>query len=255
MSTYVLVHGAFHGGWCWRRVTDRLRAAGHEVHTPTLTACGERAHLLSPTVDLETHVADVLGVLHWEDLHDVILVAHSYGGMPVTGAASRAADRIAALCYLDALWPGDGQSVMDVVGGGAPADVTAPTGDGDHVIEVGPQFAAVMGLVEPDDIAWVSAKATPMPLRSQIQPVALGATAGIVAPTLYVACMAQRHAAAFDSSLQRARAHAADDPRVEVVEVDAPHDAMITHPQLVTDLLLGLAERAPERSVSANERT
>lgn len=88
MSTYVLVHGAFHGGWCWRRVADRLVAAGHRVYTPTLTGLGERAHLLTASVDLETHIQDIAGVLEVEDLNGVILVGHSYGGIPVRNLSS-----------------------------------------------------------------------------------------------------------------------------------------------------------------------
>lgn len=88
MSTYVLVHGAFHGGWCWRRVADRLVAAGHRVYTPTLTGLGERAHLLTASVDLETHIQDIAGVLEVEELNGVILVGHSYGGIPVRNLSS-----------------------------------------------------------------------------------------------------------------------------------------------------------------------
>ena len=89
MATYVLVHGAGHGGWCWQRVARLLREAGHEVHTPTLTGLGDRAHLLSPEVSLETHITDVAAMLISEDLRDAILVGHSYGGIVITGAADR----------------------------------------------------------------------------------------------------------------------------------------------------------------------
>jgi pimeloyl-ACP methyl ester carboxylesterase len=105
MATYALVHGAWHGGWCWKKVTPLLRAAGHEVFAPTLTGLGERAHLLTPAVDPETHIDDVLGVLHYEDLRQVVLVGHSYGGTVITGVAARAADRIGHLVYLDAFVP------------------------------------------------------------------------------------------------------------------------------------------------------
>ncbi len=105
MTTYVLVHGAWHGGWCWKRVAPLLRAAGHEVYAPTLTGLGERAHLLSPEVGLDTHVQDIVNVLTYEDLQDVVLVGHSYGGMVVAGVAERAAERLAEAenRYQDAL--------------------------------------------------------------------------------------------------------------------------------------------------------
>src|SRR4051794_40381551 len=95
MATFVIVHGAWGGGWGWREVATALRAAGHEVFTPTLTGLGERAHLARPETDLTTHVRDVVGVLECEDLRDVLLVGHSYGGMVITGAADRAPDRLA----------------------------------------------------------------------------------------------------------------------------------------------------------------
>ena len=116
MATYVLVHGGGHGGWCYQRVARLLRSSGHDVYTPTLSGLGERSNLLSPDIDLDLHVRDVVAVLHYEDLHDVILVGHSYGGMVITGAADRAADRIGRVVYLDAANPENGQSLVDVAG-------------------------------------------------------------------------------------------------------------------------------------------
>src|SRR5438128_128006 len=103
MATFVLVHGAWHGGWCWKRVTPLLRAAGHEVYATTLTGLGERVHLASPNVGLALHVQDVVGVLEYEDLRDVILVGHSYGGIVISGVADRVPERLRHLVYLDAL--------------------------------------------------------------------------------------------------------------------------------------------------------
>ena len=118
MTTFVLVHGAWHGGWCWSRVARRLRAAGHEVHTPTLTGLGDRSHLMSRSVNLQTHVQDVANLLHWEELNDIVLCGHSYGGMVITGVANRLAKRIKSLVYLDAFVPENGQAVLDFM----PAD-------------------------------------------------------------------------------------------------------------------------------------
>src|SRR5215472_2685910 len=100
MTTYVLVHGGGHGGWCYAKVKHRLERAGHEVFAPTLTGLAERSHLLSPAIDLDTHINDVVQVLHYWDLRDVVLVGHSYGGMVITGIADRATDRIGKLVYL-----------------------------------------------------------------------------------------------------------------------------------------------------------
>src|SRR3954463_331818 len=116
MATYVLVHGGGHGGWCYQRVARLLRSGGHEVYAPTLTGLGERSHLVSPQVDLDMHVQDVVALLHFEDLRDVILVGHSYGGMVITGVADRASDRIGRLVYLDAATPVNNQSLRDVAG-------------------------------------------------------------------------------------------------------------------------------------------
>ena len=114
MATYVLVHGAWGGGWKYARVAQRLRARGHLVFTPTLTGQGERSHLLSGSINLTTHVTDILNVIRYEDLSGVVLAGHSYGGMVVTAVADRIADRIAALVYLDAFVPQDGQSLFDI---------------------------------------------------------------------------------------------------------------------------------------------
>jgi pimeloyl-ACP methyl ester carboxylesterase len=116
MATYVICHGGWDGGWQWRDVATLLRAAGHEVYTPTYTGMGERSHLLTRDIDLNTHIEDILMVLKYEDLRDVILVGHSSGGMVITGVAEKAADRLAHLVYLDAFVPQDGQSMQDMYG-------------------------------------------------------------------------------------------------------------------------------------------
>src|SRR6266516_1091932 len=114
MATFVLDHGGFHGGWCWKRVTPHLRAAGHEVYAPTLTGLGERCHLASPETNLSTHIQDILNVLSYEDLTDVVLVGHSCSGMVITGVADRAPERVTRLVYLDAFVPEDGQALRDL---------------------------------------------------------------------------------------------------------------------------------------------
>ena len=115
MATFVLVHPAWFGGWCWKKVSPLLRAQGHAVHTPTLSGLGERVHLARPEIGLDTHVDDVVNLLVYEDLHEVVLVSNSSGGMVITGAADRAPERIARLVYLDAFVPEDGQSLLDII--------------------------------------------------------------------------------------------------------------------------------------------
>lgn len=116
MATYVFVHGGWDGGWAWRAVARRLQSAGHEVFTPSLTGSGERAHLATPEVDLNTHITDVVNVLQYEKLEAVILAANSYGGMVITGVAEQAPERIRELIYLDAFIPEDGESLADIAG-------------------------------------------------------------------------------------------------------------------------------------------
>src|SRR5579863_4737123 len=115
MANYVLVHGAWHGSWCWKRVRRALQAAGHEVFTPALTGVGERSHLASAGVNLSTHVADVVNLIRWEELSGVILCGHSYGGCVISGVADQIPERIRALVYLDAFILEDGESLFDVV--------------------------------------------------------------------------------------------------------------------------------------------
>src|SRR5271167_937589 len=110
MSTFVLVHGAWHGGWCYKRVAQLLREAGHEIYTPTLTGVGERVHLMTPAVTLDTHIQDILNVIRFEELADVVLCGHSYGGMVITGVADKVPDKIRSLVYLDAFVPNDGEA-------------------------------------------------------------------------------------------------------------------------------------------------
>lgn len=115
MSTFVVVHGGFGGAWEWTPVARRLRAHGHEVFTPTLTGMGQRAHLAAPDVTVDTHIEDIVAVLELEGLHDVVLCAHSYGGVPATGAADRVPNRIRLLLYIDALVPSNGESALDLL--------------------------------------------------------------------------------------------------------------------------------------------
>jgi pimeloyl-ACP methyl ester carboxylesterase len=113
-KTFILVHGAWHGGWCWRRVADLLQAQGHKVFTPTLTGLGEKSHLRQDETGLDTHVTDILNLIEWEDLSDIVLVGHSYGGMVITGVANALADKIEAIVYLDAFKPDEGDSVASM---------------------------------------------------------------------------------------------------------------------------------------------
>ena len=160
-ATFVLVHGAWHGGWCYARVAALLRARGHRVFTPTLTGQGERAHLLSGSINLSTHIEDVLGVFRCERLTDVVLAGHSYGGMVITGVADRIPERIKALAYLDAFIPATGNRCSTSIF--RPIRSGFSTGGRDRGLTVPAPSAAYFG-VNAADAATVDALATPHPI-------------------------------------------------------------------------------------------
>jgi len=172
---WVLVHGAWHGGWCWRKLVPLLQALGDRVWAPTLTGLGERAHLLAPEVDLDTHVRDVVGLLEMEDLHDVVLVGHSYGGMVVTGVADRVNERVAGLIYLDAFMPEDGKALRDYT----PRPASVPTAASATPVpprdwRVPPrQTALQFGIQDPVEAAWVQARLRPQSAATFAQALAL----------------------------------------------------------------------------------
>src|SRR5262245_28142302 len=183
-TTFVLVHGAWSGGWCYARVAHLLRARGHVVFTPTLTGQGERAHLLSGAINLSTHIEDVLGVFRHERLDNVVLAGHSYGGMVITGVADRSAAKVRALAYLDAFVPEDGQSLFDI---NIPANTQrfvqgAGTLGG---LAVPAPSAAYFG-VNAADAATVDALATPFPLGCFSEKLALSGAHRGVARRLYL---------------------------------------------------------------------
>ncbi len=171
MATFVLVHGAWHGGWCWKKVVPLLRKAGHEVFTPTLTGLGERRHLLTPDVDLTTHVRDILGVLEYEDLQGVILVGHSSGGMVISGVAEQAGTRVAHLVYLDAFLPEEGKALRDYLSMDLAAmldEVVRMHGDG---WRQPPLSLEDLGVTGSDDVAWMSPRLGDHPYKTVNQPV------------------------------------------------------------------------------------
>lgn len=237
MATYVLVHGGGHGGWCYQRVARLLRAEGHEVLTPTLTGLGERAHLLDDRVDLERHVTDVAAVLRFEDLRDVILVGHSYGGMVITGAADREPDRVGRLVYLDAATPVNGQSLVDVAGPVIKA--VRPMGqvvDGiELVLLPGPDAGLLYGVTDPADLAWMAERLTPHPWKCFEQPLALRNEDALWAiPQFHIVCTSTLPTR---DRNQMARAKAEG----RLWDIDSGHDLMITEPEKTADALLQVA--------------
>ena len=166
MANFVLVHGAWVGGWCWRDNAKALRKAGHEAYTPTMTGLGERIHLMSPSINLDTHITDIVNVIKHEELSDMVLVGHSYGGMVITGVADMMPDKIAALVYLDAFVPENGQSLVNLL----PPAMPAPTPASEYTLA--PLPAAVFG-ASPEVAAYVDARTTPHPTASFVQSLKL----------------------------------------------------------------------------------
>lgn len=236
MATYVLVHGGGHGGWCYQRVARILRAAGHEVYTPTLTGLGERSHLLGPDIDLDMQIEDVVQVLVYEDLHDVVLVGHSYGGMVITGVADRALDRIGWLVYLDASTPKDGESLADRSPAMAVAYEEVRTIDGVEVV-LGPDSKTnpYLGVTDPEQLAWMTPKLTPHPWKCFSQPIRLGNEAAVrKLPRASINCTPTLRMKPAETTAQ-----AVDADRVW--EIDTGHDLMITEPEATASMLLELA--------------
>jgi pimeloyl-ACP methyl ester carboxylesterase len=232
MATFVLVHGAFHGGWCWRGVVAPLRAAGHEVFTPTLTGLGERSHLASPAVDLSTHVRDVAGLIEWEELGDVTLVGHSYAGMVITGVAERLADRLAMLVYLDALVPENGQCALDLQPP-EPREAILEEVAANGGWQWSPRTAEFYGVRDRARQAWVDGKCTPQPFHTLFERLRLeGPPGGRVARKLYIRCTDPPLA-----YMRRFYQWASGAPGWQVMELATGHDAMVTEPEALAQIL------------------
>jgi pimeloyl-ACP methyl ester carboxylesterase len=234
--TYVLVHGGGHGGWCYQRLAPLLRQEGHDVYTPTLTGLGERSHLLRPDVDLDTHITDVVNLLNYEGLQDVILVGHSYGGMVITGIADRASAHIGHLVFLDAANPVNGESLAThakAIMDGLRSQMQVVNGV-ELVMFPSIAMAHHLGITNPDDVAWVVERLTPHPWKSFAQPLRLtneGALWKI--PQTHIVCtptLATR-----------------DLPRLNkltegrIWDIDTGHNLMITEPRKTADALLRVA--------------
>jgi pimeloyl-ACP methyl ester carboxylesterase len=229
-KTYLLVHGAWRGGWCWRRVADRLRARGQTVFTPTLTGLGERAHLLHPDIDLSLHVADVLGVINCERLSDMVLVGHSYGGCVISGVAEAVADKIRSIVFLDAFIPDDGESLFDVV---QPAVKDVIKGVLDRGETMVPERDAAAFKVNENDRAWVDSLATPQPIGTMTEGIKLTGARDCIARKIYIRAVGYPNVS-FDKAYARVKA----DRSWSTYEVSCGHDVMIDEPDRLTDILL-----------------
>jgi pimeloyl-ACP methyl ester carboxylesterase len=229
MTDYVLVHGAWHGGWCWTRVRRLLAAKGHRVFTPTLTGVGERSHLLSRDIGLDTHVEDVVNLMIWEDLRDIVLVGHSYGGAVVRHVADLMPDRIRSLVYLDAFVPDNGKALFDYLpdGGKGFRDLAMADGDGWKV----PPPPASFFAVNPLDADWVDRQCTMHPLSTFEEPAKLTGACDDVPAIEYI------QARAFDGPFGPFYARAGERGWRQAA-LACGHDVMLDMPNELTALLL-----------------
>lgn len=253
MAGIVLVHGAWAGGWVWRRVSPLLRMEGHEVYTPTLTGLGERVHLASPAVSLDTHIQDIQNLLSYEDLENVVLVGWSYGGMVVTGVLDRVPGRLGHVVYLDAEVPHDGQSEFDLSGPEFRDEMeqsARSTGEG-WKASLGDADAieAFFGgwLPEPETRRWFAAKlaSNGQPIETFRQPVRLSNPAADVVPRTFIRCPVDGAvwASIYDPIVERTR----NDPRWGVRELASNHLAPLAAPELVAAALIDVTRQIPPR--------
>jgi pimeloyl-ACP methyl ester carboxylesterase len=241
VSTVVFVHGGFHGGWCWQRVAEPLRARGRRVYAPTLTGLADRAHLLTRDVSLATHVQDIVGLIEAEELDNVILCGHSAGGVVITAVADRISARVAGLLYLDASLPGHGQSMLDFIGDsqGIPALFRAQAashGDGWCVPAGLPFDAAGFGIEDPTDAAWVNRRLTAHPLKAFDDRLELTGQWETIARRTYIRC--ERFQIAHGEPLTQ---RLEQDPRWHVERWDCTHSPQIVDPQRVVDAVIAMS--------------
>lgn len=235
-QTFVLVHGAWHGGWCWSRVADRLRAAGHRVFTPTQTGLGERRHLLSKDITIDTFTQDIVNVVEAEELSEIVLVGHSFGGLAISGVADRMPERVRHLVYLDAIIVEGGKSFYD----GLPPDMVAAR------LKIGQETsggvsmpsppASSFGVSDPKDADWITRRLTPHPLGTYTSPLLLNRPVGNNLPRTYIACTSPAYA-----FLDATRRWVRSQPDWRWQEIASGHDAMVMAPEELTRMLVGVA--------------
>ena len=229
---FLVCHGAWSAGWAWKKMHPLMQAAGHRLVTPSYTGLGERAHLAHQALDLEAHIQDMLNVIRYEDLHDIVLVGHSYGGMVATGVADRARDKVAQVIYIDAFVPGDGQSLFDLnEGGRAHLQKVAKEGDGWRV----PPMQTPPDTL-PADVEWLSTRRVQMPIKCFEQQLKL--TGGpLTLPRSYIYATRITPADTFGRFSRMTK----DDPAWRYFEIDASHSPNVTAPEALMGLLQKIA--------------
>jgi pimeloyl-ACP methyl ester carboxylesterase len=230
--TFVLVHGAWHGGWCWQRVARNLRMRGHEVYAPTLTGLAERSHLLSPSTNLDTHIADIVNLIRWERLQDIVLVGHSYAGMVISGVAEQVAESIGSLVYVEALVPRTGQSASDIIGPAVMATFGENIDAGGYTYP--PPSVSLLN-VNAADAAWVPDLMTPQPIATMTDRIVLSGAAGRIARKSYI--IASQSSPVFLETFEALQGQ----PAWRLAELEGGHDLMLDAPDALTDMIEHLA--------------
>jgi pimeloyl-ACP methyl ester carboxylesterase len=228
LATYVLVHGGWQGGWSYKRVARLLLNGGHDVYRPTLTGLGERSHLAHTLINMDTHIDDVANVILWEDLSDIVLVGHSYGGMIITGVADRLPERIKTLVYLDALIPRNGSTLFSLRPEYLDSFVTQlSTGGG---VTVAPRPASAFDAASPEDWAWMDRKTTPHPFACFSQSIRLTGRFSAVTRRIYIYVQGGICDGMYD-------VHRGD-PAAKVIAVnESGHSIMIDQPEKLAEVL------------------
>jgi pimeloyl-ACP methyl ester carboxylesterase len=232
--TFVLVHGAWHGGWCWKLLARELRARGHEVYTPTMTGLGERSHLLSTDINLDTHIADIVNVFQWEDITNAVLVLHSYAGWPGSGAVEQIQGRLQALVYLDAFVPVDGQSNLDM----QPPDRLQIIYETRDRGEAGrpPPPVATFNIANPEHERLVEEKMTLQPIGVTFQPVRLTGARDRVPVKAYI-----RAGKDTNTAFEKFFEQYSNDPAWRTWKLPCGHHVMLDMPEQLAGILEELA--------------
>ena len=231
-KTFLVCHGAWSAGWAWKKMHPLMNKAGHRLITPTYTGLGERAHLADPSIDLETHIEDMLNVIKYEDLREFVLIGHSYGGMVATGVADRAREKVKQLIYIDAFVPKDGQSLLDLYEADRPRlQELVKSGDG-YRVPPNPTPPDT----SPEDVAWLSERRVHMPIKCFETKLMLQGGA-LTLPRSYIYATRITPADTFGPFAKMAK----NDPAWRYHEIDASHAPNVTAPEALMGLLEKIA--------------
>ncbi|MFP3848020.1 alpha/beta fold hydrolase [Pseudomonas sp. W5-01] len=242
-ACFVLVHGAFHGGWCWRGVADGLRRLGHEVYTPTQTGLGDRSHLMSADITMATFVRDIQSTIEMEELNEVILVGHSFGARSICGVSDIIPERIKHLVFIDGGLPFDGRSRLEGMTA-EDRERRLARAEANGGTSVPPPDPSAFGVSDPVIARWLRRHLTPQPLGVDTSALKLKNPLANGIPATYFRCTLP----AFPG-VEESAAFARSQPGWHYIEIDAPHNVIVTHPELTIEFLDTIAKHANIKSM------